>query len=273
MYTAMRPAVLALVALAGCAQFQPQDLAGRLYLSAGLDAQVRSIPGEFAQGVEDYRGQAPEEVIAALADAGRKGFAPEALREEIVGTLAQKLTASEMKEAVAWLESEVGRRLIGAEESAVGNLSKKNLDAYLALERGKPAAPGRDALLAELIRETNAVEIGASFIEAISLGIAVGMDATQPAEKRIGVAGLRLRLRAAMPPQRLRADLNATLPAMYGYMYRSIGDADLAAYVRFNGSSLGKRYNDAVTAAFVQALTRASVRVGEMIDVPQREKV
>ena len=265
---------LALLAPPGHAQSEQElELAGRLYERAGLDAQVKSIPAEFEQGVADYRGNAPDETIAALAEAGKRSFAPELLRAEIVRTLAQKLQAADVREVLAWLEGQVGRRVILAEESAVGSMTQENMNAFLESEKGKPANPKRVALLAELIKATHAVEIGASFIEAISLGVAVGLDATQPAEKRIGVPGLRARLHAAVPPQRLRADLAASLPALYGYMYRGIGDADLAAYAKFNDSALGQRYNEAVTLALVKALGGASVRVGDMLAAPGKGKV
>jgi Uncharacterized protein conserved in bacteria (DUF2059) len=270
-------AALALALFAPPAHAQSKaglELAGRIYERAGLAAQVKSIPAEFEQGVAEYRGRVPDQVIAELAEAGRKSFAPPRMREEIVRALAQKLAAADMRQALDWLESDVGRRLVRAEEAAVGTMTQENLNAFLKGERGKPANPKREALLAELIKATRAVEVGASFVESISLGIAVGMDTVQPAEKRIGLPGLRERLRAAMPPQRLRADLGSALPAMYGYMYRGVAEADLAAYVEFNDSALGQRYNDAVTRALLDALAAAAVRVGQMLPgETEQEKV
>ena len=271
----MRAAILALALLAPQAHAQSTlEQARRLYESAGLAAQVQSIPAQFEQGLSDYRGKMPDETIAALADAGKKSFAAEALREEIVGTLAQKLTPADVARTLAWLDAQPGRRITLAEESAARSMTRENMEAYFESEKNKPANRRRAGLLAHLIEATRAVDIGASFIEAISLGIAVGMDAAQPVEKRIGVANLRARLRAAMPPEKVRATVGAMLPPMYDYIYRGIKDAELAAYVRFNASGLGQRYNEAVTAALAGALTRASVRVGELLQAaPTREKV
>jgi uncharacterized protein DUF2059 len=267
--------VLALLAPPGHAQPKPAlELAGRVYERAGIDAQIRSIPKQFEQGLVDYRGRIPDEAIVALTEAGKKSFAAEPLREEIVRTLAQKLTAADMKEALAWLDGETGRRMTLAEERAAGSMTQEAMQAYFESEKGKPEDPKRAGLIADLIQATKAVEVGATFIESISLGMAVGMDATQPVEKRIGAPGLRTRLRLAMPPERVRADVGVILPPMYRYIYRSNDDADLAAYVEFNRSPLGARYNEALTAALVGAMTRASVRVGEMLPAPPaREKI
>jgi hypothetical protein len=77
-----------------------------------------------------------------------------------------------------------------------------------------------------------------------------------------------------MPPEKLRRNMSAALPAMYGFIYRQNSDADLAAYVEFNSSPLGQRYNQAVTEALADALIRASVRIGEIIQAaPEKKKI
>lgn len=269
--------VAALAVFAGSVHAQPAaplELAGRLFERSGLAAQLQPLPEQFEQGLSQNRGGMPDEVVAALAEAGRKSFGVAALREEIVSALAQTLSVADMKRVLAWLDGRVGRSMTMAEESAAGKLTQENMQAYFESEKLKPADPQRARLIVELVAAVNAVEIGATLIEAMSLGIAVGMDSTQPVEKRIGISNLRSRQRAVMPPDKLRANMSATFPAMYGFVYRQTGDAELAAYVKFNNSALGRRYNQAVTQALTAALTRASVRVGEIIQgVPGKEKI
>jgi hypothetical protein len=177
------------------------------------------------------------------------------------------MKAADIRQTLSWLDGPAGRRVTLAEASGASSMSQETMRTYFEGEKQKPPNPGRERMIADLIKATKSVEIGASFIEATSLGIAVGMDATQPVEKRIGIAGLRARLRTVMPPEKLKAEMSAMLPPMFGYVYREISDADLAAYVKFSASPLGKRYNEAVSAALIGALARASVRVGEMLPV------
>ena len=253
---------------------QALEAADRLFERSGLAAQLQPLPEQFEQGLAQNHGGIPEEALAALAEAGKESFGAAALRGEIVSALAQTLPVADMKQVLAWLDGRLGRRVTLAEESVAGKLTQENMQAYFESEKEKPVNPERVRLIAELVAAVNAVEIGATLIEAMSLGIAVGVDSTQPAEKRIGVANLRERLRAAMPPDRLRAAMSANIPAMYGFVYREIGDADLAAYVEFNRSALGQRYNRAMTRALTAALARASVRVGEIVQAaPGRQKI
>src|SRR5258705_2714114 len=266
-------AVLAFFAPPGHAQSkQPLELAGRLYDRAAIAAQIRPIPAQFEQGLRDYRDKIPDEVIAALVEAGKKSFAESALRGDIVSAIARKMSTLDIKRTLAWLDSPAGKRVTLAEAKGAASMSQESMQADFDGEKQKPPNPRRDGMIADLITATRSVEIGAGFIEATSLGIAVGMDATQPVEKRIGAAGLRARLRAALPPEKLRADMGAMLPPMFGYVYRDTSDADLAAYVKFSSSPLGKRYNGAVSAALIGALARASVRVGEMLPAAAEKK-
>src|SRR5712691_351689 len=88
-------AALAVFAPSGHAQSaQTLELANRLFERAGLTAQLQSFPAQFEQGLSQNRGKVPDEAIAALVEAGRKSFAVDALREEIVHTLAGKLPAA-----------------------------------------------------------------------------------------------------------------------------------------------------------------------------------
>jgi hypothetical protein len=236
--------------------------------------QLQSLPAQFEQGLSQNGSKLPDEVMAALAEAGKKSFAVATLRQEIVPMLARTLPAADIKQVLAWLDGQVGRRMTLAEESSAGSMTAENMQAYFESEKKKPASPERVKLIADLIVATKAVEIGATFIEAMALGVAVGMDATEPVEKRIGIANLRSRLRAVLPPAKLRASVGAAVPAMEGFTYRQISDADLAAYVKFNDSALGQRYNQAVTKALAESLTRASMRIGEILKTtPAKEKV
>jgi hypothetical protein len=266
-------AIVALAAFRAQAQAQtPLELAERLYERAAMAEQVRPIPGQFAEGLEEYRGKIPDPVIADLDEAAKKIFAEEALRGEIVAAIAEKMKPEDMVRTLDWLDGLVGRRVTRAEAGSASSVNQQNVQAYAESRKKKAPNPKRDRAIADLIRATGAVELGASLIEAITLGIAVGTDATQPVEKRIGLPGLRARQRAAMPPEKVREAMGATLPPMYAYIYREISDADLAAYVRFSASPLGQRYNEAASVALTGALARASVRVGEMLPAAQEKK-
>jgi hypothetical protein len=248
---------------------QPQealDAAKRLVVASGLAVSIKAYPKQVEQEVRAMRGQVPDELLDTLAAAGREGYSPAIVQADVVGVLAERFSLADMRKAIAWLETDVGRRVTRAEESATETLTPEALQAYAARTAGRPPGARRVELINGLIKATNAVEAIATFMESVALGLAVGVNATQPVQKRMPMAALRGRIRSAMPPEQVRAQLAESMPALMAYTYRDVSDADLAAYLSFNDSADGRRYNDALIGAFTEALTRASVRVGTLME-------
>lgn len=248
------------------------DLAQKLVVRSGLAEQLKSYPKQVDQEMAQAKGRLPDELLAALREAAKLSYNPAELQQDIARTLAKGLAPSDMQEAIAWLETGAGRRITRAEEQSSASLSPEAVQKFAEQLGRKPLPRQRSASIAGLIEATKAVDHSVNLMESIALGIAVGMDAVQPVQNRVGFAALRERLQAAMPRDKMREALGAGMPVIYGYMYREVSDADLSAYLRFNRSALGSRYNEAVMKAFTEALTRASIGMGPLIQKGLQKK-
>jgi hypothetical protein len=242
------------------------SVAHRLVVRSGLSVQLRSIPKGFTEQVDEMRGKAPDALVAAMAEAGKEAFRAEALQEEIEKILAGTLKVPEMQKAIAWLETETGRRVTLAEELASATMDEASMKAYQSRLKDKPPSAARKTLLQEILTVTNSVETAVNIVEATALGVAIGVDSMQPVQKRAGVALLRAQLQKAMPRDKLKAAMQEVLPAMTSYTYRDVSDADLTGYTAFLRGADGKRYNDAMMEALSQALVGASVRMGQLME-------
>ena len=248
------------------------DLAQKLVVRSGLAEQLKSYPRQTDREIAQARGSMPDELLAALREAAQLSYSPAELQQDITRTLAASMAVGDMKQAIAWLETGPGRRVTRAEEESTASMSPDSLQAYAEGLKRTPPSRQRMRNIAGLIEATKAVDHGVHLTESVALGVAVGMDAAQPVQNRVGVAALHKRLRAAMPREQMRAALGESMPLIYGYMYRAVSDADLAAYLKFNRSPLGTRYNDAVMKAFTEALTRASIGMGPHIEKGLQKK-
>jgi len=268
-------AALAAVFLAPPSQAQsgdPLKLAQRLVVRSGLAEQLNSVPKQLEMELKLARGTVPDDLLAALGEASGESFRPDALREDVVRTLAERMPAEEMKRALGWLEKPQGRRVTQAEEQASRTLSPETLQAYSGALKSAPLSNRRAKYIADLVAATKGVEHAANLMEGVALGIAVGMDRTQSVQNRQGLKALQARLRSSIPPEKLREELRGTVPEVYAYIYRGVSDADLGAYLAFNRSAAGKRYNDAVMAAFTEAMLRASLRMGPAVEKALQKK-
>lgn len=266
----LRIALLAaLLAIAPGAEARPNEaleVARRLLHNSGLAVQLKSFPRQVEQDLATAQGRLPDELLNALRIAAKDSFSPAAMQDDLVRGIAARLTIGEMRKALVWLDTDLGRRMTRVEELAAEQLTPESLQAYAEGMKRRPLSAKRGELIAGLAAATKAVEGTANIIEGVALGIAVGMDSMQPVQKRLGMAALSEQLRQSMPPERIREAIGAVTPVMYAYTYREVSDADLEAYLAFNRSNSGVRYNDAMMGALTEALAKAGLRVGAAID-------
>jgi hypothetical protein len=260
------PAVL-WVLFAGVAQAQDAaKLAQLLVERSGVAVQLQAVPKTFTDQIPQLRGQLPDDLLLALTDAGREAYRPELMAKEIAQSLAESLKPAEMQKAIAWLETGVGRRVTLAEERASASMDDASLKRYAEQTKNQLPSSRRQKAIQDLIEVTGSLEFTAKLMEGTALGMAIGMDSSQPVQKRVGVAFLRKQIEKMMPRDQLKETLAQAMPGMFGYTYREVNDADLEAYAAFLRSSNGKRVNDAIADAFGQAMIAASVRVGQLVD-------
>ena len=232
-------------AASALAQAQPDEshrLAQALVVRSGLAEQLKSLPRQLELELRLARGPVPDEVLAALTEAAKESFDPRTLREDVMLTLARGMTVADMSEALAWLETPLGRRVTRAEERSAATLTPQALQAFAEGPEKKPLGERRARLISELVAATKGVEHAANLTEGVA------------------------RLRSSLPPEVLREQIAASVPTVYAYVYREVAHSDLGAYVRFSRSPLGVRYTDAVMAAFTGAMLRASLRMGPAIE-------
>lgn len=264
---------VAAMLIAAGAHAQADDSAAtahRLMIRSGLSVQLRGFTDQLGDSIRQNAGNLDASVVANLVDAANQAFRPDALQLDITARVAKKLTVGDMKAALTWLETDAGGRVTRAEEASV-SLDMERMSAYAEGLKTKPLPAKREKLISELMSVTGAARNAAAVAETMALGVALGMDSLQPRERRVGEATLRARVREAMPPEKMQALFGQQLPVTFAYIFRDTSDADLAAYAGFLKGVAGKRYQEAINAALLEGLARASVQVGEIAGQRQRQ--
>jgi hypothetical protein len=244
--------------------------AQRLLVRSGLSVQLRGLPQQMETDVREVGALLDPNLTAALLSAVRMAFQPELLESDIAARVAKNLTIGDMTSALSWVDSAAGKRITLAEERGSTEFDPQLFTQYVEALRAKPLAEKRGQMLTSVVAATNGAETVLATQEAIAAGVAVGMDSLQPRGRRQSEAALRMRVRQSVRSETARSAIMQQLPLVYAYFYRNITDADLAAYVQFLESRAGKRYQQGMTAAFVEGLARASLQVGELAGQYQR---
>jgi hypothetical protein len=257
---------MALAAQPALAQSQEAlDTAQRLVVRSGLAVQLPGFVGQMKSQLAQQRGKTSDELALKLVEAAEQAYRPEALQDEIARDVARRLQVKEMKVALAWLDSDIGRRITLAEEAASSADDAAVGKFMQGLKDRKPSA-ARVSLIKAIIEASDAEDLAVRGLQAIALGVALGMDSTLPNERRLGLARIEKQVNAELPKDKLKQELRATMLSTCLYAYRELPDEDLRPYLAFLRSAAGKRYSDQMTEAFMGALVRASVRLGQLVD-------
>ena len=243
-----------------------QGLVRRLMDRSGTSEQLRAAAKSVADGFEQARDSVPEDLRLALGEAAREGFGAEAMLADVERELPRMLTAGDMQTAIAWLETDVGRRVTRVEEEASRTLDSPQYEAYLRTLKDKPLADARVRLLRELLEVTDGVEFAIQLAQATAFGVAFGMNSTLPRERRIPAQELRRRVEEAMSRDDLAGTTAQAMLEINAFTYRDANDADLLAYLAFLKTPAGQKYVKAFNEVLLTAISAASYRTGSLVE-------
>jgi hypothetical protein len=250
------------------------DTAAEVYQAAAVREQVRASLGSMPDKIRqmfavDAQASVSDRQLDAVSAAAKRGFQIAIFEPPALQALANNLDPATVKKSLAFLNSDLGRRMVAA-DVALSSLSEADIDKVMEGELKVPSTPQRDALTAKLEADTqsteSAVEIYLRIGRSIAVGTAVGagMDpiaADEGAAKAVTPAG-----RAE-----LAQNLREPLRRYVAYGYRDLSDADLMQLSEFLQSIPGKRYVTAYNAAMSAGFEAMAKRCGEQIGESWRE--
>ena len=227
----------------------------RLVDVSGMAYATRQILPSILSGMDEPLDGVPVEMRAGLRDAATQAFQPDPIIERITARLGATLTARQLDDALAWLESPAGLRITALENEAAEPTAAERMQAYgRELEQNPPAAQ-RVRLIGELNRASGSSEMAVKIMEAVVLATALGVNAALPVQQRVPVDAVRQQVKASLPQLRREADKMVMLNMLYAY--RSLSDPELEAYLGFLNSSSGAAYAKGALAAVGDAMLEA----------------
>jgi hypothetical protein len=249
------------------------ETAAVVYQDAAIREQVRASLGVMPAHVrqmfsDDAAAKLSDQQLNAVTAAAERGFRIDVFEAPALNALAANLDAATVKKTEAFLQSDLGRRMVAA-DVATANLDEPQIDKIMAGNTVAPSTPQRDALFDKLERASRStestVQIFISLGQAVAIGTAVGAgrDPAQVAEsaRKSGEAS-----RAGLE-QGLRQPLRRYL----AYSYRDLSDADLKHLLAFLESPAGKRYVSAYIASLGAGYDAMGRRCGEQLGDRLRE--
>ena len=272
----VRLALLLLLSTAGLSQALgavDMDAAAQIYEAAGVREQVRASLGAMPARIHDMFQAESKTALTpaqskAITDAAERGFRIDVFEPSAISTLAGTLDAPTARKILAFLQSDLGARMVKADK-ALATLDEPTIDKVMSGQLKAPSNPKRDQLIEKLevaARSTEStVQIFTSMGRAVAIGTAIGTGQDPIAvEEKSRNAGEASR-------KELEQNMREPLRRYMAYGYRDLSDADLKSLLSFLESKIGVHYVSSYTAAMGAGFDAMGKRCGEQLGGTLRE--
>ena len=178
-----------------------------------------------------------EPQLAAVTAAAARGFRIDIFEVPALQALADNLDVSTLNKIDAFLESDLGKRMVAA-DVAEAKIGEANIDKVMNGEITAPSTPKRDALFDKLERATRSaestVQIFLDMGQAVAVGTAVGSGMDPVA------VGERARKSGEASRAGLEENMRLPMRRFMAYGYRDHERRRLEAAARISGIGAGQ---------------------------------
>jgi hypothetical protein len=248
--------------------------AQQVVAESGLSEQLKLMPLQVRAGMAEVAPAlgVPNELLTRMQHSADRAFAPARLNDLVVAAVARELNPTHALEALRWLRSADGRRVISLE--LIATTQSTELQSWLTKGNAAYAVATlqRRALLDAVEQTLRAAdqmaEVQLQTITALLRGVASAMPPQQVSE----LAPVLAQLQRQRP--QMEAAARGIVLASFASTYAPLSDAELGLYVDFLRSPTGQHTNRVVFQAFSAAMTAASEAMGRALPaLPATQKM
>ncbi len=237
-----------------------------LYLS-GLAQQIEQMPVQAAAQLDERDEEETEglsaEARGRLRQIVAEAFGREAMYQSAVGTFTKWFDQDRFQQILEWLESPLTQKITQVEVEAPDQEAMEEFVSELRQQRPDPA---RVDLVKRLDVATGATDLSLEVMHAVMTGMRdiSDMPGSAPLADAATV-GRTKELDKALYKTQYRSAIQANAVIQFLFVYRNIPDDELAQYVEFWESDLGRWFARVIVEALVDATTTASSRMATRV--------
>lgn len=234
---------------------------------SGLRQQLEWMAVNTRSQLQAQLGALEAEERASVDRVAAVVFGADHLQALVSESLSARLDDAKVAQALAWLRTAAGRKIIAAEIAAGMPQAHEDIARFARSRAANPTEPKRLERLQRLEAAAGSSEFAFDVVMAVAEGMRRGAEPFLPVDRRRAMRGPDGDVSGARADavERLRA---ATLVGLE-FAYRDISDADLDAYLAFLGSPTGRWLTTEVHQALLHAVRTSTqdaiVAIAEVI--------
>ncbi|MGB2942143.1 MAG: hypothetical protein WBB04_01400 [Candidatus Macondimonas sp.] len=254
---------LTLVFVTGLAQAaDKRALASEVMRVSGLEQQLgqttRSIKDSLKKAEESGKATPEQREIGAVM---LEAFGTETILATVGKQLADQLNEGELRKVLSWYEGDPGQKLIRLENQLADPEKAKDLVEFAKQTEQNPIPEARQSLYKKIDKATLTTETTVDMQLNSRVAMVKAMNKTAKSEKKLTDAEINEKIESQRPKaMEFMQQINLI---KFGYLFKDVSDSDVAAYVKFAESDVGRKYFKARSEALDAAMQEGSRKVGE----------
>lgn len=241
------------------------EVSAEVLKKSGLVTQLAQL-GPQIQGGLNLNPALAAKITEAQLDSVRKAFEvafqADKLEADARVQLASALTPDDASKTLAWLNSDLGRR-IGALEDEAGKSDGFQERAEAAAARFQRLPQRRIERYEQLLKATRAGEGGATIAINTTMATARGVASLASDSPDENLDAIRAQIEQNRP--KVVETLNQQFLVLFSGAYASLEDQELDQYIAFSESPAGSHYNEALIKVIDAVMTHAALDAGQRI--------
>ncbi len=241
-----------------------QSSLDKLMTLSGITKEVSHFPELLQLGLNQAQQQAKlqkspmsDADFTQIRKAMTSAFQPADIVRAISGEVKGSVSEADAKAILAWLESDLGRKITKAEDDASDPAAyqkmAKSVESLMSDEK-------RVQFAQRLAKALNSTEQMLEVQENLGVAMVVAMSTASNPAQPVKAADIKAKIAPMLEQQ--RPNLEQGLLRSYVYTYKDIDLASLDKYVAFLEEPSSKRFHESVMKGMSTGLEQAGTKVG-----------
>ncbi|WP_052691932.1 hypothetical protein [Teredinibacter purpureus] len=226
---------------------------------SGVNAQIVQIPEKVLADAEDQlrRGIVAVDDIRAILI---QTFNPSDLRTDARAYMAENLDANEVESILAWLNSDIGKKVSALEKAGRVNAKHQDvMESYRKLKKNKQRLELVHQLDDAMQSTASSVDMALATQRSLLTALIPGM----PETKVITEDEIRAKIEEIRP--KMLPKYKRMVEASSLHSYQSLTDGEMQAYIAFSKSEAAQHYYQVMSKSLQAAIVAAGGKAGTAI--------
>ncbi|QOL26658.1 DUF2059 domain-containing protein [Thalassotalea sp. LPB0316] len=213
--------------------YQLLDKSGSTRAIESIPMQMQAMGQQLSLTAKDQ--QEHQEFMELLVNS----MNTDEMLSQMLASIKKSMTSEDIEDVLAWLNSDIGERVVTAELKSAEPEFQQEFMMYAAQLQSTPPSQARKQVIMDLVEKSQMVDQGMNLITGIIKNMFDAVKSKTPEDQELAST---LDSQLDMMTRSLRPAIEQQMILTSYYIYQDISNEDIATYTSFFEQPTGKKY-------------------------------